>query len=386
MLVDQHTRALLTAIVQEPAAHNQQDIADLVQEIADWDALLDIARAHRLLPLLISRVNGMEKAIPPEAQKRLRAEYDSNAFHTLANASELVALLQAFDEQNIPAMPFKGLVLSASVYRNPALRSAGDLDFLVFEQDLQRATAVLLKKGYELKTKVFEDGTPAIPGLFEFHFERGTDGMVAELRWKLELLDSRYPGWFLRDLGMDWVWPQRRTVNVAGVDVPNLDPVSNLLILCMHGAKHRWSRMIWVYDVAQLLEGCPDLDWKEVTREARRRGLWRALALGVLLAHDICGVNVPEKTLERFASDRAAREMAGSFQRMILKEPGQLPPGPMPYSLRILDLGDRIRWLARMGFLRPNERDLAVVRLPNVLYPLYFLVRPFRVLFDRSAR
>lgn len=89
MLVDQHTRALLTAIVQEPAAHNQQDLADLVREIVDWDALLDVARAHRLLPLLISRVNGMEAAIPPETQRRLRAEYDSNAFHTLANAADL---------------------------------------------------------------------------------------------------------------------------------------------------------------------------------------------------------------------------------------------------------------------------------------------------------
>ncbi len=71
---------------------------------------------------------------------------------------------------------------------------------------------------------------------------------------------------------------------------------------------------------------------------------------------------------------------------MILKEPGQLPQGPMPYSLRILDRWDRIRWLLRMEFFRPNERDLAVVRLPAVLRPLYRIVRPLRILFDRSAR
>jgi len=64
--------------------------------------------------------------------------------------------------------------------------------------------------------------------------------MVLELRWRLELTQPRYR----HNLGMDWVWPRRQTVNLAGVDVPNLDPERSLLMLCMHASKHAWSRLI----------------------------------------------------------------------------------------------------------------------------------------------
>src|ERR1035438_2973692 len=134
MLVDPHARALLTAIVQVPVTHEQQDIASLARAIADWDTLIDFAREHRILPLLLSRINGMDASIPREAQERLRSEYDRNAFHSLANAAELVRLLRAFEQQNIPAMPFKGVVLAASFYPSLTMRSAGDLDFLRSEE------------------------------------------------------------------------------------------------------------------------------------------------------------------------------------------------------------------------------------------------------------
>ena len=71
---------------------------------------------------------------------------------------------------------------------------------------------------------------------------------------------------------MDWAWPERRTVTVAGAEVPNLSPEKTLLVLCMHGSKHAWSRLIWICDVAQLLAACPGLDWNKVNREAKRLG------------------------------------------------------------------------------------------------------------------
>lgn len=386
MRIDQPTRDLLRAIVREAGTNDRLALGELVRAIIDWDALFSVAREHRLLPLLFHRLNSAEVPLPPAAELRLRAEYERNIFHSLANAAELIALVQAFNKQNIVAIPFKGLVLASSAYRNPALRSVGDIDFLIFERDLSRATTYLRSRGYELTTEVLKDGSPANPNYYEFHFERGTDGMVVELRWKLELIDSRLGSRFERNLGMDWVWPRRRTVNISGVEVPNLDPTSTLLILCMHGAKHLWSRLAWVYDVAQTLEANPDLNWGEVEREAERRGLWRALALGVLLAQRICCAPVPEIALRGFASDRAARQMTACFERMIFDRPGQLPLGPVPYALRILDTADRIRWLLKLEFLRPNERDIAFVRFPSMLYPLYFFVRPLRILLDRSAR
>jgi hypothetical protein len=58
----------------------------------------------------------------------------------------------------------------------------------------------------------------------------------------------------------------------------------------------------------------------------------------------------------------------------------------VPYNLQLLDFRDRLRFLSSLHFLQPNERDRAVISLPHRLRALYYLIRPFRILLDRSAR
>ena len=62
--------------------------------------------------------------------------------HSLANAVELIAVLKALEDELIPAMPFKGVVLGASIYHDLSARPAGDLDLLIHDRDLSRAATV----------------------------------------------------------------------------------------------------------------------------------------------------------------------------------------------------------------------------------------------------
>jgi putative nucleotidyltransferase-like protein len=382
MPADRDSCKLLCAIARYPSGDPTQQIYQLVDKVRDWDSLLRLAQEHRVLPMLFSRFANMGPAVPPAAQERLQAEYHRNVFHCLANTVELISVLEAFDHERIPAMPFKGVVLAASIYHNLTARSAGDLDLLIHYNDLVRATVILQKRGYELKTPVHPDKTPAVPDHYEYHFERQTDGMVLELRWRLELTQPR----FRRNLGMDWVWPRRRTAIVAGTEVPDMNSETKLLVLCMHGSKHIWSRLIWICDVAQLLNASPDLDWQEVIEEAKRSGLWRALALGILLAHRVAGAAVPQATLRRFESDTTARRLAQLIQDNLFDAPCSPPPGRMPYNVQLLGFEDRLKMLLSPDFLQPNARDRAAIPLPKSLYALYYLIRPFRILWDRSAR
>jgi hypothetical protein len=292
MPVDRGSQELLRAIVWRPADATAQRIHRLAENVRDWDSLLKLAREHGVQPMLFSRLSDLGPAIPPDVQNHLRAEYHRNLLQGLANAVELIGLLEALDQQGIPAMPFKGVVLGASIYGDLTTRPAGDLDVLIHHRHLARATSVLQERGCELKTPIRADGTRVDPRGYEYHFERERDGMAIELRWRLGLTEP----WFGsgHNLGLDWVWPRRRMTRLAGAEVPDIEPEITLLLLCMHGSKHAWSRLIWICDVAQLLASFPKLDWKEVTREAKRVGLWRTLVLGVLLAHRITGTIVPQ--------------------------------------------------------------------------------------------
>jgi Uncharacterised nucleotidyltransferase len=378
--VDRASCKLLCA-VGRPARNAAQQIECLAQRVRDWDALVRLAEEHRITPMLFSQL-GAGSGAPAVTQQRLREAFARNAFHSLANAAELIGLLKAFNNERIPAIPFKGVVLGASVYHDLTTRPAGDLDILVHYADLLRATAVLREKGYELQTKVRADGMPAIADYYEYHFERHTDGMVVELRWRLELTVPK----FKRDLGMDWAWPRRRTTMLAGAEVPCMSPETTLLMLCMHGSKHAWSRLIWICDVARLLDSETGLDWQEVMREAKRSGLRRTLALGVLLAHRVTGAAVPPGVLRRLEADAAASNLAQYIEENLFDAPGSTPPGRVPYSIQLLDWPDRIRWLLSLEWMRPNGRDEAAVTLPKPLHPLYFVVRPFRILLDQSPR
>jgi hypothetical protein len=154
----------------------------------------------------------------------------------------------------------------------------------------------------------------------------------------------------------------------------------------MHGSKHAWSRLVWISDVAHLLATFPTLDWSRINHDARRFGLRRAFALGVLLAHRVCAAQVPPEILERFLNDRAARRLTLALEKILFDNPGAFPAGRVPYNVQILDRTDRLLIFLSPGFFHPNERDFAFVRLPRSLRWLYFFIRPLRILRDKSAR
>jgi len=380
--LDRNSTNLLRAVVRPRAERRGTAVAELAAKINCWKDTIEGARQHGVLPILYSELAANGTSVSPEALELARIEFERNAFHCLANAAELLEVLKAFEKAGIAAMPFKGVVLGASAYGDMTARTAGDLDVLIYYRDLLPTTQILKERGYELKTKVLEDGSPEAENYFEYHFERADDGMVLELRWRLELTQPRYR----HDLGMDWVWPRRRTVRLAGADAPNFDAVAALLMLCMHGSKHVWSRLIWICDVAKLLESEPELDWDFVRHEAKRVGLWRCLALGVLLARGVAGAKVPAAVERGFEADRRVRNLAEFLEEHVLEEPGRTPEGWMPYNLQILGFRDRARVILSPEFLRPGTLDRAVVKLPKTLEPLYYIIRPLRMLLDRTAR
>lgn len=379
--LDQNAVDLLRAITRPSFDPSRTAFTETAAKVERWQDVVEGARVHGILPLLYRRLAETSDIVPPEALQQLKSEFERNALHCMTNAEELLHVLNAFDSAGIEAMPFKGVVLATSAYCDLTMRTAGDIDLLIRFADLNRASEILTQRGYELKTKTLRDGSPEAESYFEYHFERPSDGMILELRWRLELTQPRYRP----NLGFDWVWPRRRAVKLAGAAVPNLDPESCLLVLCMHGSKHAWSRWIWVCDVAMLIESLPRLDWEFVRREAKRVGLERCLALGVLLGWH-AGAAVPERVLRLFQADRDMERLAGFFATNILENPGAMPKGRIPYFLSILGFRDRLRCVFSPAILQPNERDRATLRLPKALGHLYYVIRPFRVLLDRSGR
>jgi hypothetical protein len=373
---------LLRAVARLSNPLDAGPISLAAARVQDWDRLLALAYEHRMSALLYQALQEIEAPVPTSARQRLKAEYSRNAVQSLANAAELIDLLQVFDRKAISAMPMKGVVLAASAYGNLTARPAGDLDILIHFEKLQAATGVMLERGYCLVTPLGEHGIPVANENHQYQFERRSDGMVVELHWELDFVFGK----FQRKLGMEWACRDRQTTLVAGAHLPNMNPELTLLMLCMHGSKHVWLRMIWIRDVAEHIASHPGLDWNRAIFQAKRSGLWRALAVGVLLARSVSGASVPDAVRQRFEADRVAARLAQKIEQDLFLASGIPPRGPLPYGISLLSPRDRLKLIFSLDAWRPNKMDFAAVRLPGPLRPLYWLVRPARILWKLLVR
>ncbi len=75
-----------------------------------------------------------------------------------------------------------------------------------------------------------------------------------------------------------------------------------MLFLCVHGAKHMWSRLMWLGDVGRLAQA--GVDWTAVMKLASETRCERPVLLGLLLANDLLDAPVPEDILERARGER----------------------------------------------------------------------------------
>ena len=133
-----------------------------------------------------------------------------------------------------------------------------------------------------------------------------------------------------------------------------------MLVLCLHGAKHLWMRLIWVADIAGSLR-VPGIDFAAVVERARTLGIARIVGVSLWLSERLLGAG--------FAT-RLARAAAYDFESV-------------EYFRQILKLrerpGDRWRYLWRLTWT-PGRGEVAAVELPERLFPLYCVVRIGRLL------
>ena len=326
---------------------------------------------------LVQHVRGL----PPEIEQTFKAAYDANLRRSLWFAAELVRIVAHFARGQLRVIPYKGPVLAQSAYGDLGLRSFSDLDLLIPPADFARAKQALGEMGYRPSQEL----APAIERLWlRTGYERAFDGAagnnLVELQWRLlpyfYAVDRQ-----CADFQVDDLLARAGRVEVCGAAVPCLSPEDSLLVLCLHAAKHLWTRLIWVADIAQSLR-VPRIDFTVVVARARALGIARILGVSFWLAEKLLGATLDAAALELIAGDpevltcgqlcvaRMAREETYDFESS-------------NYFRQILKLrerrGDRWRYLWRLVWT-PGPGDVAAVRLPEVWFPLYRVVRLGRLL------
>lgn len=356
----------------------------LVREGVEWAYLLRTALPHGMMPLLYWHLQAVcPETVPKVVLAHLRDYFHRTVQTNLLLTGELLHILELLEGHGIPAIPYKGPALAASVYGSLCLRQFRDLDVLVPAEDVPKAGDLLLQRGY--RAPVHLGGpreTAVISSQCEMLFEGAGGTLLVELHWGIT------PRYFSFPLDSERLWGRLRTECLAGRAVPGLHPEDLLLILCVHGCKHLWERLEWICDLAELLRAHPTVNWEHISETAAGLGGERMLSLGLLLASDLLGAVVPEDVLRRAQADDAARSLAARVHRRLFRA-GDQPPGVVERCLFHVAarerLRDRGRYCVRIA-MTPTPGDWALVALPPRLRVVYRLLRPFRLLRKYGVR
>ena len=371
------TELLLRSMRVVPDPDHGDPGKELFRTGLDWNDVVRSAAAHWVTPLLYSRLQATcPDAVPPAVLAQLRDGFRNNIVQNLFLTGELLTLLELFESQAIRVLPFKGLTLAAVAYGDPALRYPGDLDLLIPERDVPRARALLAARGYRPRIDLSgAQETAYLRSLCQLAFVRDDSAFMVELHTQI------MPRAFPFPLDCESLWPRRVSTALGGRQVPSLAPEDLLLVLCVHGAKHVWSCLRWICDVAQLVRARADMDWTRVTEQARVLRIERVLSLGLVLAADLLAAPVPEHIVRKARADPRVASLALEVSRRLFgQDAGPVSGlGSMRFHFRVRERRlDGIRYGISLATV-PTPADWVSLRLPAPLFPVYYVLRAMRL-------
>jgi hypothetical protein len=292
-------------------------LAELVH-LADWSQLLVLAEEHGVLGHLAVRVRGLgENVVPAEVRHALQKHHREQVFSTLSMTAELFRVLECFAAGDIAALVVKGPVLSMQAYGDPTMRCYGDLDLLVRQRDIRRATESLQATGYQAAVPASAIDAGKIPGQYLF-FKTDTKLLV-------ELHNDFTLRYFPRRLPIEEFFARQIRVRLDAYEAPALSVEDELLLISIHGAKHLWERLSWIADVAALVSRQTGIDWGRARASARAVGAEHLLHTGLRLAADVLQAHMPEEVSAVVRQDAMAAKLVKRILRW-LPTAGHAPP------------------------------------------------------------
>jgi Uncharacterised nucleotidyltransferase len=292
---------LLSCISANTDSQTIHHIQTLAQGEIDWQFLAQIAKDHRVVPLLYNRLKTTcPDTVPAALLSELRGYCKGIAIRNLSTTAELRRLLALMEVQGIDTLPYKGPVLTQMLYENLEMRQFGDLDIVIQPEAMRAVEALLIAEGYQ---PYFGEKTAAELAAYmksknehtyDFYHER--KHIFIEIHWRF------WPSFFSSVSPKD-IWHRRESTQIAGQTVSNFKIEDYLIILCMHGSRHQWERLSWLCDIALLIHKYPNLNWQQLFALSDQWGTTRMLNLGLYLAHAWLKAPLPETVTDQISAD-----------------------------------------------------------------------------------
>jgi hypothetical protein len=295
-----------------------------------------------------------------------KEQAERNQRDTLRSLAELGRVSNLFTANGIRLCAIKGPLLSYRLFGDLSLRTSRDMDVLIHTEAVAKADSLLMTCGYQrsfpTRTLTPHQWQIYLQHWRHFVYYHPQRNIYIELHWALTSTD------LLSIQANRQMLSRARSIRLTGAKFSMLSEEDLPVNLLIHGSLHCWIRLKWLVD---LQPGCASLP----TRTGK-------LAQGVLLANWLFHEPIPATVQTLIEAEPAAQKIANHSLKFILN--AQLTNEEMENVLAFryilywmrLKKGLRYKWNTLIKY-SINPRDWMVLPLPDALYPLYWILRPF---------
>ncbi len=349
----------------------------------DWAFLERIITAHQIHPFVYKTLSVRPGNVNADFMIALRGYCRSIAAGNLQKLSELTAAYKAMKLAGALAVPYKGVLLSHMLFGDYITRETADIDFLLRPEDFSKAHAALIQLGFTSKYYNPDFERQFLKTSHELLYRKETPSgpIKIELHWAATNHMMNIP------LGNDQVLSDLQKVQLPGGEAVALSQQNHLLVLLVHhGVNDVWRVLRHGIDIALFVHKLgSDIDWPALYAATVKYKIRRTTQVGFELNHLLFGIPIPPP----FAT-------GAPLQKQIIDNILVFPSLPKPklalsnlkQQLNLRDsTADKVRLVAEYLYtgITPNVRDMEAMPLSKGLYPLYYVAKPFRLLFRKKA-
>jgi Uncharacterised nucleotidyltransferase len=345
----------------------------------DWAVLLGAAVSHGVASLVCKRLPELAgDALPAYWRDRFSQVFINHVHRNLLLTGELIRVLRALERSGAPAVPFKGPVLAQQAYGDLALRHFSDLDIVLPHSHMAAAHRAMESLGYHSEGAWAAVAEGRIPGQYAYRNDSRTS--LIELHTEKTMRYLPVP--------LDWnaLTARLETVSVGGQPLRTFSAEDTLLLLCVHGTKHFWTRLGWICDIAELVQAPRGIHWQRAESLARNMRCHRMWLLGLALANRILDAPLPEAVAHQIRTDAHVAALARRVLEQYLHGGESSVSAGARLRFRVNSQDTLATGLRQVTIFatRPTDEDWQSCSLPAWAASLYTALRPLRLLRDYS--
>lgn len=287
--------ATLEAMARAPRSTDA--MAEATARSSEW---LSFADRNQVAPIVAHALLDAGVAVD-----RARQIHDRSAARIAALMEQLDEVAARLASEAISVVALKNAGIARDLAGCPACCPMGDIDVLISRDRFADAHRLITELGFEHASRSVVD--PAClehaleSGGAEYRRVAGEHEVWLELQWRA--ISGR---WIRGDQEPPTDALLARSVPIRGSEARLLEPVDNLLQVCLHTAKHTYVRAPGLRlhtDVDQLVAATPP-DWAAFRRRCRELAIETPCYFSLALAEALLDTPVPSAVLDELSPRR----------------------------------------------------------------------------------